>query len=80
MPVFLPVTPDSPDPSLKSTKDRIQPDPLEGELNFQSEAKKVQDEKNKREDRQEYGALTKEGQRKEMHSPKGKTSDENEGK
>lgn len=75
VPVFLPVTPDSPDPSVKSTKKRIQPDPFEGELTFKS-----QDERNEREDGQEDRAVTKEGQGQEIHVPKGKTSDEHEGK
>ncbi|XP_070702934.1 zinc finger MYM-type protein 4-like [Pempheris klunzingeri] len=55
VPVFLPTMADGSDPTVKSTKERIQLDPSEGGLSFNSEIKKLQDES---EDR----VLTKEGQ------------------
>ncbi|XP_031151492.1 uncharacterized protein LOC116047099 isoform X3 [Sander lucioperca] len=66
LPLPLPVPVFLPDPTVKFMKETIQPDPLEGELNFKSEVKKVQDEKNKREHR----VVTKEGRRREVHAPK----------
>ncbi|XP_044027833.1 uncharacterized protein LOC122864451 isoform X2 [Siniperca chuatsi] len=73
VPMFLPVTPDSHDPTVKSMKERIQPDPFEGEPYFMSEKKKTQD-RNEREDRQKDRVVTKEGQRQEIHTPKEHTS------
>ena len=75
-PLQLPVPVFLPDPTVKVMEERIHPDPLEEELNFKSERKKVQDEKNKREHR----VVTKEGRRREVHAPKGKALDEREGK
>lgn len=74
VPVFLPVTPESPDPTVKSTKETIQPETFEGELNFKSELKETQDERNKTEDR----VVTIEGQRQGPPTLKGKTLAERE--
>lgn len=78
VPIFLPVTPDNADPTVKSMKESIQPDPIKGELNLKSEKKKMQDKRNESEDRQKERVVTKEGQRQEIRTPKGKTSDEHE--
>ncbi|XP_032391770.1 uncharacterized protein LOC116701860 isoform X1 [Etheostoma spectabile] len=66
LPLPLPVPVFLPDPTVKSMKERLHPDPLEGVLNFKFDRKKVQDEKNKREHR----VVTKEGQRQKVHAPK----------
>ncbi|XP_041811390.1 uncharacterized protein LOC121619625 isoform X2 [Chelmon rostratus] len=71
VPVFLPVTPESPDPTVKSTKETIQPETFEGELNFKSEPKETQDERNKTEDR----VVTIEGQRQGPPTLKEHTSE-----
>ncbi|XP_038581361.1 zinc finger MYM-type protein 4-like [Micropterus salmoides] len=72
VPIFLPVTPDNADPTVKSMKESIQPDPIKGELNLKSEKKKTQDKRNESEDRQKERVVTKEGQRQEIRTPKGK--------
>ncbi|XP_028452609.1 zinc finger MYM-type protein 4-like [Perca flavescens] len=74
LPLPLPVPVFLPDPTVKVTKERIPPDPLEEELNLKSERKKVQDEKNKREHR----VVTKEGRRQEVHAPKEHSSNYSE--
>ncbi|XP_039675539.1 uncharacterized protein LOC120570916 isoform X4 [Perca fluviatilis] len=74
LPLPLPVPVFLPDPTVKVMEERIHPDPLEEELNFKSERKKVQDEKNKREHR----VVTKEGRRREVHAPKEHSSNYSE--
>ncbi|XP_054461684.1 uncharacterized protein LOC129097029 isoform X2 [Anoplopoma fimbria] len=61
LPLPLPVPVFLPDSTVKSAKEEIQPDPLEGELNLKFEMKNVQDEGNEREDRK--------GQRQQIHAP-----------
>ncbi|XP_075962356.1 uncharacterized protein LOC142965335 isoform X3 [Anarhichas minor] len=56
VPVFLPI------PTVKSAKEEIQPDLLEGELGLKSEMK--EDERKERED----GVVTEKGQRQEIHT------------
>lgn len=74
VPIFLPVTPGDPDPTVKSRKKSVQPEPLEGELDFKMkfEMKKTQDVKNKTEDGQKDRVVTKEGQR-QANTAKGRT-------
>ncbi|KAM9339823.1 zinc finger MYM-type protein 4-like [Symphorus nematophorus] len=74
VPVFLPVTPDSFDPTGKSSKERVQSYVLEGELSSKSEMKKIQDDRNKREDGQKDRVVTKDRQRREVHIHKEHTN------
>lgn len=73
VPVLLPITPDSSDPTVTPMKS-------EEDLNFKSEMKKPQHKRNERKDGQEDGLVTEEGQRHEIPAPNGKTFDEHEGK
>ncbi|XP_034748086.1 uncharacterized protein LOC117956880 isoform X2 [Etheostoma cragini] len=72
LPLPLPVPVFLPDPTVKSMKEMIHPDPLEGELNFKFERKKVQDEKKQR----EHIVKTKEGRRQKVHAPKEHSSND----